>query len=51
MRNEEISLPVKMETRKYLESVAFTVFLNNNDDDERHTDDLTVFPRANVAAS
>jgi hypothetical protein len=51
MRNEERSLLVKMETRKYLESVAFTSFLNSNDDDERHDDDLIVFPRANVVAS
>ena len=46
MRNEEISLPVKMETRKYLESAAFTSFLHINDDAEHHDDD----PRANVVA-
>ena len=39
-----------METRKYLEAVAFTSFLNSNDDAERHDADLTVFPRADVVA-
>jgi hypothetical protein len=39
-----------METRKYLESVASTSFLNNNDDDERYDDDIIVFLRAILVA-